>query len=78
MKSQQEIKNEAFFNVVTNMIPNEGELITVKGGLGNMTLDQRKKEDGVYLRRGNETQDWVEFDPAEEVLNFIKGFRTEK
>ena len=73
MDDLQSIKNRAFINVVDNLIPEEGYINTVRGGKGNMVLDQRKKEEGVYYRRNNEEDEWVEYDAHKEMLDFIRS-----
>lgn len=78
MDNIQAIKNKAFLNVIDSMMPEEGETFTVKGGLWNQTLDQRKKENGTYYKRNNEKEEWIEFDANEEVFNLIGGINVEK
>lgn len=47
-------------NTATSLIPEEGEVISIRGGLGNRVLSQRKKENGKYYVRDNEESEWVE------------------
>jgi hypothetical protein len=47
-------------NVAGSLVPEEGETISVKGGRGNMILNQRKKENGIYYERDNENCEWKE------------------
>lgn len=47
-------------NTATSLIPKEGEVISIRGGLGNRVLNQRKKENGKYYVRDNEESEWVE------------------
>lgn len=47
-------------NLVSSMIPEEGETISVKGGRGNRTLRQKKKENGMFYIRDNESCEWEE------------------
>lgn len=47
-------------NLTLKMIPEEGEMIEARGGLGNKILHQRKKEDGKYYVRNNENEEWKE------------------
>jgi hypothetical protein len=62
-------------NVAGSLIPEEGETISVKGGRGNMTLHQRKKENGVHYERDNENSEWKESpDLPWKVYEKMKGF----
>lgn len=47
-------------NTAYSLIPEEGETISIKGGLGNKTLRQKKKENGKFYIRDNESQEWTE------------------
>ena len=53
------------------LIPEEGEIVSFCGGSGNRILSQRKRENGIYYKRENEIDDWIEYDANEEMENFI-------
>ncbi|WP_303984237.1 hypothetical protein [Niallia circulans] len=66
----QQIKTQTLMEL-PNLIPDEGEMITVSGGLGNRTLKQTKKEDGVYYERDNEEREWKVLNMGDKILNFL-------
>jgi hypothetical protein len=59
-------------NTDPNLIPEEGETITARGGLGNKVLHQSKKENGIYYKRSSEEEEWTIDNPHEKMLQFIK------
>lgn len=67
------IKVSAMANVLPSLIPEEGETISARGGLGNKIIHQSKKENGVYYQRSNEQEEWVIDNPHEKMLKFIQG-----
>jgi hypothetical protein len=55
-----DIKINSIIKTSSSLLPEEGETISVKGGLGNKTLRQKKKENGMYYVRNNENCEWEE------------------
>lgn len=55
-----DIKINSIIKTSGSLLPEEGETISVKGGLGNKTLRQKKKENGMYYVRNNENCEWEE------------------
>jgi hypothetical protein len=50
----------AIGDTALSLMPEEGETIIVKGGLGNKSLNQTKRENGKFYERKNEDEKWVE------------------
>jgi hypothetical protein len=55
-----DIKMNAIIRTGGSLLPEEGQTFSIKGGLGNKTLRQKKKEDGMYYVRDNEECEWEE------------------
>ena len=55
-------------------LPDEGEMFSISGGLGNGVIKQLKKEDGVYYERNSIKDEWSKFDLGvmyERMMNII-------
>lgn len=73
----EKIKLQAISNM-PSLIPEEGETISIYGGLGNKTLNQTKKENGKFFQRDNEESEWEEFDMGDKILRFTNRFPNKK
>lgn len=56
------LKLEVISDTLSNLTPEEGEIISIRGGLGSRVIYQYKKDEGLFYRRYSEDEQWEEFD----------------
>jgi hypothetical protein len=47
-------------NTALSLIPEEGETLIIRGGLGNKSLNQTKRENNKFYERKDENEEWIE------------------
>lgn len=73
MDYNKNIKLNAVCDLAKNnfYLPEEGETISFKGGLGNKVRWQIKKENEIYYERKNELDEWKESNILERIANSL-------
>ena len=66
------------YATIISIIPKEGEIISVKGGLGNGILNQTTMKDGVILERSSPNETWVKSNLLERINNFLQNKGTKQ
>lgn len=58
---------------LSNIIPrSDGDMITIRAGIGNPTFRQYLNDNGEILERNNENEDWKKSNLVNDIIDFQK------